>query len=107
MIVERSVSRPPGSPARLRDGGSTGATDATQPRHIRHGLECPQQVVFGRWQPGQEYTRGLQLKNVSGEAVTLRHQAHSGAAFSLPYPEAVKLRPGMSHVLQVGSGAPG
>jgi hypothetical protein len=107
-MAQRPRSRSPGasrrrmaSPPGRRRGSSPGSGEPALPRVVRHGLECPERLLFARWEPGKEYTRGLALKNVSGQAITLRHQALSGATFSLAYPEAVKLRPGMTHVLQV------
>ncbi|GBF91298.1 hypothetical protein Rsub_03618 [Raphidocelis subcapitata] len=65
------------------------------------GLEVPAALVWTRWEPGGEYAKTLNVKNVSGRAVTVVHRLNASKAFALDFPAPVRLSPGMSAPLRV------
>jgi hypothetical protein len=64
-------------------------------------VDCPDDVQWRNWIPGTEYIKQLVLKNVTTTAITLKYKQTTNKAFAIDFPEAIKLRPGMSHSLKV------
>ena len=69
----------------------------------RFGLETSpgDQLDFRQWSPGNEYVKSLVLKNVSNSTIKFRYKQTASKAFSMDFPELIKLRPGMSQALKV------
>jgi hypothetical protein len=68
----------------------------------RLGLDCSDRLQWRGWRPGTEYIKALALKNVStAHTLTITYKQTANKAFSMGFPEPIKLRPGMSHALQV------
>ncbi len=67
----------------------------------RFGLDIPDTLEWRNWKPGTEYSKNLMCKNVSTKTIKLKYKQTASKAFSMGFPEPIKLRPGMSHPLQV------
>ncbi|KAJ9506854.1 hypothetical protein QJQ45_029976, partial [Haematococcus lacustris] len=67
----------------------------------RFGLECADSIEWRHWVPGTEYVKQLTLKNVSTNTIKFKYRQTASKAFSMDFPETVKLRPGMSCALKV------
>ena len=66
-------------------------------------MDCIEQLEWRNWQPGTEYYKNLVLKNVTTTTVKVKYKQTHSKAFSMEFPEPIKLRPGMSHSLKVSS----
>jgi hypothetical protein len=67
----------------------------------RLGIDCPDRLDWRNWVPGTEYIKHLVVKNVSTSTVTVKYKQTASRAFSMDFPEPIKLRPGMSAPLKV------
>lgn len=72
----------------------------------RLGIDCADRLDWRNWVPGTEYVKHLVVKNVSTSTVKVKYKQTASKAFSMDFPEPIKLRPGMSVPLKVG-GQPG
>lgn len=50
----------------------TGISPVQSDKHIIHGLEVVQQLVWQGWEAGSEYTKNIVVKNVSSKS----HKLH-------------------------------
>jgi cilia- and flagella-associated protein 65 len=57
--------------------------------------------LAGTWQPGGEYTQKLIIRNVSTNVKKLKYKLPSTEYFSMLYPEAITLSPGLSYEIAV------
>ena len=73
-------------------------------KHELFGLECADALEWRNWTPGTEYSKNYVVKNVSTETVRISYKQTASKAFSMDFPETIKLRPGMSHALKVRMG---
>lgn len=65
------------------------------------GLEMPDSLIWRGWDPGEDYTKKLVVKNTSNHWVALQHKANLTNAFDMCHPGSVKIPPGMSHAFSI------
>ncbi|CAK8673924.1 unnamed protein product [Clavelina lepadiformis] len=66
------------------------------------GLEVrPERVIWKGWEPGEEYTRNLTLKNVHVKTQKIRYKVPSSRFFSTLFPQVVVLSAGTSFTLPI------
>jgi cilia- and flagella-associated protein 65 len=68
---------------------------------LRSGLQCPEQVEFKDWQLGGEYIKSILVKNVSVKTIKFKYKQPASKAFSMDFPELIKLSAGMNCTLKV------
>ncbi len=84
-----------------------GAATAPSPRSYisggacSFGIDVPDLLEWRNWKPGTEYRKDLVCKNVSTATIKIKFKQTASKAFSMGFPEPIKLRPGMSCPLQV------
>lgn len=64
-------------------------------------MDSPDRLEWRDWVPGTEYIKQLVVKNVSTNTVKVKYKQTASKAFSMDFPEPIKLRPGMSVPLKV------
>nr|CEL64593.1 TPA: hypothetical protein BN1204_004800 [Neospora caninum Liverpool] len=64
-------------------------------------IDCEDELVWTEWRVGRESTKRLLLKNVATEHQTIHYKLPRSRAFSLPFPEPLRLAPGMTKTLLV------
>ncbi|CCW60147.1 unnamed protein product [Phytomonas sp. EM1] len=71
-------------------------------RRQKFGIDCNDLLVWKIWEPEQQYTRQVILKNIERDAQTISFKlpAHRNT-FLTPFPESVTLRSGVSFTLDV------
>ncbi|XP_025115261.1 cilia- and flagella-associated protein 65-like isoform X2 [Pomacea canaliculata] len=79
----------------------TGISPVQSDKHIIHGLEVVQQLVWQGWEAGSEYTKNIVVKNVSSKSHKLHFSSPQTRFFSTLYPKPVMLSPGTSFCLPV------
>lgn len=67
----------------------------------KFGIECESQVIFEGWEAGGEFVRNLVLRNVSLHVQKIKYKLPVAKCFILPYPDPIKLAPGMAITLPV------
>jgi hypothetical protein len=65
------------------------------------GLECSDSVEWKGWRPGGEYTKTITIRNVSPKTVKFKYKQPGSKAFSMEFPEFIKLSAGMHYPLKV------
>eukprot|EP00201_Polytomella_parva_P002062 CAMPEP_0175076276 /NCGR_PEP_ID=MMETSP0052_2-20121109/22612_1 /TAXON_ID=51329 ORGANISM="Polytomella parva, Strain SAG 63-3" /NCGR_SAMPLE_ID=MMETSP0052_2 /ASSEMBLY_ACC=CAM_ASM_000194 /LENGTH=531 /DNA_ID=CAMNT_0016345347 /DNA_START=36 /DNA_END=1628 /DNA_ORIENTATION=- len=86
-----------------RNGNATtfyGSIPKEQRRKL-FGLETPDQIEWRGWEPGNEYVKQLVIKNFDMNAVKFKYKQPGNKAFSMEFPEWIKLRAGMSCSIKV------
>ncbi|ESO88046.1 hypothetical protein LOTGIDRAFT_219687 [Lottia gigantea] len=66
-----------------------------------NGIEVVDGVVWQGWEPGQEYTKNIILKNVKVKTQKLKYNVPSSRFFSTLYPKPIVLSAGTSFTLPV------
>jgi hypothetical protein len=72
-------------------------------RMHKFGIDCGDGLLWGggAWEPGGEYVKRLQVKNVSATMQTIRWALPETKYFSMDFPDPVRLAPGNSVFLEV------
>ncbi|CAH1790082.1 unnamed protein product [Owenia fusiformis] len=65
------------------------------------GIEVANGIVWQGWEPGQEYTKNIILKNVKVKTQKLKYNVPSSRFFSTLYPQPIVLSAGTSYTLPV------
>ena len=65
------------------------------------GIDCAESLEWRGWEPGGEYVRSLVVKNVSTKVLKVKYKLPATKYFSMEFPEAIKLSPGMSATVDV------
>ena len=69
----------------------------------RFGVDCGDGIFFrgGQWVPGGEYIQKLVVRNVSTKTQKFKYKLPKTKFFSMAFPEAITLSPGMSATIDV------
>jgi hypothetical protein len=72
-----------------------------QQRH--YGLDCGDSIRFdaGTWAPGGEHVKKISARNVSRRTIKFKYELPTTKYFSMEFPTAITLSPGMQTVLDV------
>ncbi|KAF1334775.1 Coiled-coil domain-containing protein, partial [Globisporangium splendens] len=72
-----------------------------QQRH--YGLDCGDSIRFdaGTWAPGGERVKKISVRNVSHRTIKFKYELPTTKYFSMEFPTAITLSPGMQTVLDV------
>eukprot|EP00899_Mesostigma_viride_P006244 jgi/Mesvir1/15620/Mv03228-RA.1 len=65
------------------------------------GIDCADSLEWRNWEAGGEYTRTLQVKNISQKTVKLKYTLPVTKYFLMDFPVPIKLSPGMRAVVNV------
>eukprot|EP00741_Cyanophora_paradoxa_P021341 tig00021348_g20600.t1 len=70
-------------------------------RARKFGFHCASEFEWKGWEPGGEYVKTIIVKNVGKKMQRIKFKLPSTKFFSMPFPEWIKLGPGMHHSIPV------
>ena len=77
-------------------GAEAGPPMSREKRRMSLGVDCAEILEWRGWEAGGEYQKDLLVKNTSTKAMKLKYQLPATKYFSMEFPEAIRLAPGMS-----------
>jgi cilia- and flagella-associated protein 65 len=68
---------------------------------FRFGIDCVDKLEWRGWAPGGEYSKVLNVRNISTKTIRFKYRLPRNKQFSMGFPEPVQLRPGLCCPLRV------